>query len=273
MAHFTASDGVTLHYRDEGDGPPVLCLSGLTRNGDDFDYVAPHLADTRMIRLDYRGRGKSDWADPATYTVPREMADALELLDHLGLDRAAILGTSRGGLIALAMAATARDRLSGVCFNDVGPEIDQGGLAAIMAYLGRNPTWTSYAEATTARRDAMTGFAGVPESRWREEVERHYHQTPRGLSINYDPRLREAVEAAGESATVPDLWPFYDALEGLPVAVIRGANSNILNRETMDKMQHRLTDVIAAEVPDRGHVPFLDEPEAVAALRAWVDRL
>lgn len=273
MPHFTTSDGVTLHYRDDGSGPAVLCLSGLTRNGSDFDYAAPHLSDTRLIRLDYRGRGKSDWADPATYTIPREMQDALELLDHLGLERAAILGTSRGGIIALGMAMAARERLAGVCFNDIGPEIDMTGIAVIMGFLGRNPTWKTWAEAATQRATVMAGFANVPPERWREEVERHYHQTPDGLIINYDPRLREAVEASTKTAVPADLWDPYAALEGLPVAVIRGANSDILGPETFARMRDSLPGVIAAEVPDRGHVPFLDEPQAVDALREWVARL
>lgn len=273
MPHFTSSDGITLHYRDAGTGPAVLCLSGLTRNGEDFDYAAPHLAECRLIRLDYRGRGKSDWADPATYSIAREMQDALELMDHLGLARAAILGTSRGGIIALAMTAAARDRLTGVCFNDVGPEIDMSGIEAIMGFLGRNPTWKTWGEAATQRATVMAGFANVPASRWREEVTRHYHQTPEGLIINYDPRLREAVEATRDSAVPTDLWDLYTALKGLPVAVIRGANSDILSQDTFARMRARLPGVIAAEVPDRGHVPFLDEPASVAALREWVGRL
>ncbi len=131
MPEFLAADGTRLHFTDEGAGLPLLCLAGLTRNGRDFDHVAPHLAGVRLIRLDYRGRGQSDWADPATYTVAQEAADALALLDHLGIARAAILGTSRGGLIAMVLAATAKDRLTGVALNDIGPEIAPRGLEVI----------------------------------------------------------------------------------------------------------------------------------------------
>lgn len=97
MPHFTTADGLSLYYSDEGEGVPVLCLAGLTRNSRDFDFVAPHLSGVRLIRMDYRGRGRSDRASHTTYTVPQEAADALALLDHLGLEKAAILGTSRGG--------------------------------------------------------------------------------------------------------------------------------------------------------------------------------
>ncbi|MGB1035026.1 MAG: alpha/beta fold hydrolase, partial [Primorskyibacter sp.] len=123
MPYVTTTDGLSLYYTDTGSGIPVLCLSGLTRDHRDFSYVAPYLAPPnrdglRMICMDYRGRGKSDWTDPATYTIPQEAQDAVTLMDHLGIDKAAILGTSRGGLIAMGLAAGARDRLLGVALND-----------------------------------------------------------------------------------------------------------------------------------------------------------
>ncbi|MEL7116321.1 MAG: alpha/beta fold hydrolase, partial [Pseudomonadota bacterium] len=202
---FTASDGTRLAYRDEGNGLPVLCLSGLTRNGSDFDYVAPHLSDLRLIRLDYRGRGASDWADPATYTIPTEAADALSLLDHLGIEKAAILGTSRGGMIAMMLAATAKDRLLGVCLNDVGPELDATGLDVIKGYIGRNPVAKSLPDLAMARARMLNGFANVPDQRWMEEAEKHYIVTGAGITINYDPDLARIFD---EPATaVPDLWP------------------------------------------------------------------
>src|SRR5699024_8561674 len=111
MAYFTTGDGLSLYYEDHGDGPAVLCLAGLTRNSRDFDLLAPHLPDIRLIRMDYRGRGQSDHdPDHGNYNVMREAQDVVELLDHLELERVVTLGTSRGGLIAMALAATHRDR-------------------------------------------------------------------------------------------------------------------------------------------------------------------
>jgi pimeloyl-ACP methyl ester carboxylesterase len=271
---FTAPDGTGLHVTDEGprDGKPVLCLAGLTRNGTDFDYVAPHLADVRLIRMDYRGRGKSDWADPATYQVAVEAADALALLDHLGIARAAVLGTSRGGLIGMLLAAIAKERLTGICLNDIGPVIEPGGLAAIEAFIGMAPREKTLKEAAAGRAKIMAGFANVPEGRWLQEVQKHYVEGPEGLSINYDPRLREAFLAAFD-APAPDLWPVFDAMAGLPLALIRGAHSDLLSVETAAEMRRRRPDMIFAEVPDRGHVPFLDEPQAVSAIRKWVEAL
>ena len=272
MPDFRAPDGTRLSYSDEGLGRPILCLAGLTRNSSDFDYVAPHLSGVRLIRLDYRGRGRSDWADPATYTIPTEAQDALTLLDHLGLAQTAILGTSRGGLIAMLLAATAKDRLTGIFLNDIGPELAPEGLATILGYIGRNPVQKTYAEAARMRSTLLAGFRNVPQSRWEEEVHKHYIETSEGLVINYDPRLRDAVEQAG-TQPAPDLWPLFDATAGLPLAAIRGANSDLLSAATLARMKERRPDMIAAEIPDRGHVPFLDEPEALAALQGWMAKL
>ena len=274
MANFQTSDGVTLFYTDDAtDAVPVLCLSGLTRNSTDFSYIDGLLPDARLIKMDYRGRGKSDWvADFTTYSVAREAQDALELMDHLGIEKFAILGTSRGGLIAMTLGAMCMDRILGVAMNDIGPELDAQGLAAIMVFLGRAPVWKTYAEAAAARSGVMAGFANVPDSRWREEVEKQHHQTPQGLINTYDPKLRDAVAASSLQA-IPDLWPFFTAFTHVPVALIRGANSDLLSAESFARMQRELPDALAVTVADRGHIPFLDEPEALATLRAWIARL
>lgn len=267
---FTADDGAKLAYSDEGEGLPVLCLAGLTRNMADFDHVAPHLTGVRMIRMDYRGRGQSDYTGAATYTVPQEAKDALALLDHLGVKKAAVLGTSRGGLIGLFLAAVAKDRLLGLCLNDVGPHIEREGLERIKDYVGRNPNAKTH-ETVAERMAALSpGFANVPEGRWLSDARKFYDETPEGLRIKYDLALREAFLAAFEGEA-PDLWPLWEATAGLPVAVIRGANSDLLGREAYAEMQRRRPDGIYTEVPDRAHVPWLDEAESLTAIGAWID--
>jgi pimeloyl-ACP methyl ester carboxylesterase len=262
------TDGLSLHYTCQGVGLPVLCLSGLTRTGADFDYVAPHLPGIRLIRMDYRGRGQSDWADPMTYTVGQEAQDVHALLNHLGLSQVAILGSSRGGSIAMSLALTAKARLLGVALNDIGPQISLAGFEVIRGYVGHNPVQKTWAEAARARARMMTGFVGVPESRWLDEVKHHYDQTDSGLVIRYDPRLRDAVR---RSVSWPDAWPLFDALAGLPLALIRGANSDLLTAETAAEMRRRRPDMVYAEVSDRGHIPFLDEPESLTVLRRWLE--
>lgn len=273
-AFFTAPDGARLAYHDNIAGTPaktpILCLSGLTRDMRDFDYVSRHLRDVRLIRMDYRGRGESEWTGADSYTVPTEGGDVLALLDHLGLDKVAILGSSRGGLVAMYLAATAKDRLAGICFNDVGPQLLAGGLAHIATYLGVAPTIETLAEAADRLplNMAPLGFANVPPSRWADEAVRHYVQGDGRLELTYDPDLRVAFDRT-MSQPAGDAWPLFDACADLPLALIHGAGSNLLGADGVAEMRRRRPDMIYAEVPDRGHIPFLDEPEALTAIARW----
>ncbi|KHA53353.1 alpha/beta fold hydrolase [Sulfitobacter geojensis] len=273
MARFTTSDGLAIHYTDEGSGLPILCLAGLTRTEADFDYVTPHLSGNRLIKMDYRGRGQSDFdPDWQNYALPVECRDVLELLAHLGLEKVAVLGTSRGGLNAMGLAAAAKDRLLGVALNDVGPVIEPAGLDMIRHYIGRPPAAKTHADAAAAMARAFPEFRDVPDSRWMAEAEKHYVQTDTGLAITYDPHLRDAVLAAMDGPDV-DLWPFFDALAGLPLACIWGEGSNLLSEATVREMQSRRPDMILGSVPGRGHVPFLDEPQSIAALHKWIGEM
>lgn len=275
MNRFTTSDGLSLSYLDEGTGLPLLCLAGLTRNTADFDDLAAGLdRPVRLIRLNARGRASSDHApDPMSYTIPIEARDALELLDHLGLAKAVIIGTSRGGLIAMLLAATAKDRLAGVLLNDIGPVTGDVGMQRILDYVGIPPQAGNYVElARLLRRNLGEDFPDISESRWAVYAERWFRETPGGIALRYDPRLREAVLAQAAAAP-PDIWPLFDALDGLPLAMLRGENSNLLTPETFKAMQTRRPDAGAAEVRNRGHVPFLNEPESLATIHALIDRV
>ncbi|MBL3573236.1 alpha/beta hydrolase [Rhodovulum sulfidophilum] len=276
MTRFAADDGRMLAYDDRGRGTPLLCLAGLTRNMDDFEPVLDAFADrARVIRLDTRGRGGSD-RDPdfMNYNLIRESRDALNLMDHLGLDRVAILGTSRGGLIAMMLAASHKDRLSGVCLNDIGPLVEPRGMANIMSYLGLPPGYADYDDAAAQLALKMRDrFPGVGRDQWRAYARRLWDATPDGLALRYDPALRHAVMEQSATDALPDLWPLFDALDGLPLALIRGAHSDILSPETASEMQRRRPDMIFAEIPDRGHPPFLDEPAAVAAIATLLERI
>ncbi|MCU0801838.1 MAG: alpha/beta hydrolase [Rhodobacteraceae bacterium] len=269
MGMFQAGDGTPLHYDDRGEGMPLLCLSGLTRTMGDFQYLMPHLPPLRVIRMDYRGRGGSGWSGAASYTVAQEAADAVALLDHLGVQRAAVLGTSRGGLIGMVLGAVARGRLLGLCLNDVGPVLERAGLVRIQDYVGRNPVARTIEAYAAAMPRYNPGFAGVPARRWQEEAELHAKVTDTGLAITYDPALRDSF-LASMAAPAGDAWPLFDALAGLPIALIRGANSDLLSMETAMEMQRHRPDMIFANVPDRAHIPFLDEPESLQAIGAFL---
>lgn len=276
---FTTSDGLSLDFSDAGEGgagqPPVLCLPGLTRNRRDFDELVAARGDRhRMICLTFRGRGNSD-RDPEmlNYNPAVEARDVVELLDHLGVPRVVVVGTSRGGLVSMVLAAAVRDRLAGVLLNDIGPELAPDGLAQIMTYLGVVPRARTHAEAAQALAVRMGAeFPGVTEEKWLDCARRWFDEGDGGLALNYDARLRDMMQMALDQDPPADLWPLFDAFAGLPLAVLRGANSRLLSRETLAEMQARRPDMIVAEVPDRGHVPFLDEPEALTVFDALMAR-
>jgi pimeloyl-ACP methyl ester carboxylesterase len=269
---FHAADGTAIAYDSHGTGLPLLCLPGLTRTMRDFEYLMPHLPPCHLIRLDYRGRGGSEWSGAATYTIAQEAADALALLDHVGIDRAAILGTSRGGLIGMYLGAVARDRVLGLCLNDVGPVLERAGLIRIQDYIGRNPAAKTHAALAAAMPRQNPGFAKVPDARWLAEATKHAVAGDGGLRITYDPALRDSF-LVSMAAPPADAWPLFDALAGLPLALIRGANSDLLSAQTAAEMQRRRPDMMMATVPDRAHIPFLDEPESLATIHAFLGGL
>lgn len=270
MATFRTNDGLTLYYEDSGKGQPLLCLAGLTRNCRDFDPLRAALPGVRVIALDYRGRGLSEFdGDYLNYNILRESRDALGLMDHLGLETATVLGTSRGGLIAMELAASHAERLSGVILNDVGPELGAAGLARIMQYLGEPPQHPDFESAARAMQaEHAAEFPSVSLSVWRRQAEAQFRETETGLALRYDPRLRRAVLEQAASEKAPDLWLLFNALKSLPVGLLHGANSDILRPETVAEMRRRHPGLMVADVADRGHVPFLDEPQSLELIRA-----
>ncbi|MEN9844440.1 MAG: hypothetical protein RLZZ612_2269 [Pseudomonadota bacterium] len=274
MNFFTTPDGARLAFQDEGQraGIPLLALAGLTRDSRDFDYMAQHLPQVRLMRLDSRGRGRSAWTGPDTYTVAQEAQDALALLDHLGVERAALIGSSRGGLLGMVMAATHKDRLLGICLNDIGPVIERSGLDRIRTYLGMTPPYTTLTEVARCLPLTTPGFDGVPHQRWMDEAIRHFVPYDGYVGLTYDPALRLSFEAAMAAPPV-DLWPLFDACAGLPLALIRGAHSDVLTAATAQAMQQRRPDMSYAEIPNRGHIPFLDEAESLHCIHAWLDAI
>ncbi|MEM9146782.1 MAG: alpha/beta hydrolase [Pseudomonadota bacterium] len=277
MQHFRAADGRMLSFRDSGgQGPVVLCLAGLTRNARDFDSLAERLAPhRRVVRMNARGRGGSDWAkDPlAEYTIAVELGDVMALIAHLGVTRLAVIGTSRGGILGMALAAAMPGVLSGLVLNDVGAQIETKGLLAIMDYLGHPPDAPDFdaAAAALAERNAAQ-FPGVPLARWVRHARAIYDDRDGRPVLAYDPALRQAVGATLDpSLPHVDLWLMLDALATMPVLLIRGANSDILSAETAERMQARLPLLTRSEIADRGHAPFLDEPSAIKAIEGFLE--
>jgi pimeloyl-ACP methyl ester carboxylesterase len=281
---WTSHDGLELYCRvydgtaaaRASHAPTVLCLPGLTRNSRDFESLAPHLAARhRVVCPDLRGRGFSardpQWHNyhPGTY-----LADLQRLLQVLDLGRVAVIGTSLGGILGMMLGATAPERVAGLVLNDVGAEVDPRGIERIRGYTGLLPPVASWDEAIRQYR-AVNGDAwpDLSDETWARYVRRSYRADATGRPVlDCDPRVGDALRAA--QAPAPDgLWPVFDRLGAIPVLVIRGALSDILSAETLDRMQRQKPDLERVTVGNRGHVPLLDEPEALGAIDRFLARL
>ena len=277
----SADKRLSLYARDYGSpfagAPAVLCLHGLTRNSADFEWIAGHLsARYRVVAADMRGRGRSDWDPlPVNYTPAVYVQDMLGLLDHLSIDRAAIIGTSMGGLMAMIMGVMARDRMTGAVINDVGPDIEAAGLARIASYTGKTRPVTSWIEAAqTAQFINEVAFPDYGADDWMAFARRLFRERDGVPVPAYDPAISGAFKPQTDAPVAPpDLWPMWDGLQGLPILAIRGGLSDLLSEATLETMAERHADMIAVTIPNRGHAPMLDEPQAVTAIDAFLARL
>jgi pimeloyl-ACP methyl ester carboxylesterase len=272
---WTSGDGLKLHYRDypgRADRPPILCLPGLTRNARDFEGVAERLAgDWRLICVELRGRGRSDYAkDAMTYLPPVYWQDVEALIAELALERFILFGTSLGGLITMLLAMADRKRIAAALLNDIGPVLEPEGLEHIRSYVGRSQTWPSWLHAARAICEMQSDrYPDWDIDQWLVYAKRLCKLTAGGrIVFDYDMRIAEPFRApAGDSGF--DLWTAFAALDGISSLVVHGEISDLLSRETVHRMVAENRAMEAVTVPRVGHAPTLDEPEAQAA----IDRL
>jgi pimeloyl-ACP methyl ester carboxylesterase len=275
---FTVRDGLRLHYRDyPGDAarPPILCLPGLTRNGKDFADLAEHLSPRfRVIALDFRGRGMSDYDPvPERYIPPTYALDVLELLDQLAIPEAIFVGTSLGGLVTMAIAALAPQRIAAAILNDVGPDLSDAGLERIRSYVGKGIRFKSWDEAgdTIAANNAHA-FEAYSHDDWVGMAKRNMREENGEIVFDYDMAIAEPFNTSGPTPQI-DMWPLFAALARKPLLVIRGANSDLLSGEALARMHAAAPGMKSAVVPGIGHAPALTEPEAAAAIDAFLAEL
>lgn len=273
---WTSADGLTLYFRDYAgpqgcDGPPVLCMHGLTRNSRDFAELAQHIAKTRRVIVpEMRGRGQSDYApDSSTYNPAQYVADVELLLKQEGIDRFISIGTSMGGLMTMMLAAAKPGRLVAVVMNDIGPQIETAGLDRIGGYVGQGrsyPTWIHAARSMASVHGEA--FPGYDLEAWIEMAKRTMVVSQNGrVSYDYDMAIAEPFKQPGNAAPA-DLWPAFDALKGVPMVLVRGALSDLLSPQTVAEMGKRNPAMTQVTVPNVGHAPMLNEPEALSAIEA-----
>lgn len=279
--HYRAPDGLDLFAWRYGpaDAPlTALCMHGLTRNHRDFEPMIAKLNGRfAFVAVDVRGRGRSARdPDPSHYTPATYAGDMIALLDHLGLQRVALIGTSMGGLMSMLMMRTVPERVLGVVLNDVGPVLERAGLQRIAGYVTEvKPLadWTAAAEAV-ARVQADI-FPDYGSDDWMAFARRTFRELPSGEVIpDYDPAITRTVgDVKPWIALRFAMWRLFKAMRKAPLLVIRGETSDILSERTAARMLRRHPDAALVTVPRVGHAPILDEPEAVTAIDAFLTRL
>ena len=277
--YWWSNDGLRLHYRDypgPADRPPILCLPGLTRNARDYHDLARRLSpDWRVIAIDLRGRGDSGYAkDPMSYVPLTSVQDVEALLRELDVARYVAFGTSLGGIVAMLLAGTARERLAGLMLNDVGPEISPEGLSRIRSYVGKSNTWPTWLHAARAVAEANESvYPDFQLEDWLAMAKRLYRLNSAGrIVLDYDMKIAEPFRVPGNEAG-PDMWRALDGLKTVPTLLVRGATSDVLAANVAERMAGVLEQGDLLTIPDTGHAPTLDEPEAIAAIDRLLARI
>jgi pimeloyl-ACP methyl ester carboxylesterase len=254
------------------DNPRVLiCVHGLTRNGRDFDMVAQALAaDYRVVCPDVVGRGRSGrLRDPSAYGIPQYVADMVTLIARLDVDSVHWLGTSMGGMVGMALAAQESTPVRRLVLNDVGPLVTVEALERIATYVGTDPTWASLDEAMAYIRVIGAPFGQLDEVQWRHLTEYSVGQRSDGRwGFVYDPLIAAPFKAAFNGQPI-DLWPLYEGVR-CPTLVIRGAESDLLTRDTWQQMGERGPRAKLAEIPGVGHAPMFLSADQIAVVRDFL---
>jgi pimeloyl-ACP methyl ester carboxylesterase len=266
--YVSAQDGLRLHVREYGTraspGLPVVCLPGLARSAADFDDLAPALAagppERHVIAIDSRGRGHSDHdADHTNYNCMTELGDIVGILFELGVGPAVFVGSSRGGILTMLLGAAHPISIAAVVLHDVGPVHECKGMARIKSYLGKMPHPRTFEEGAEALRGLMgEQFPKLTAAQWLLTAQRTWHLKQDGLQPAYDLGIARALAGVDINRPMPPLWHEFDALAGVPMLVVRGANSDLLSSETVASMRARRAHLDVIEVADQGHAPLLE---------------
>jgi pimeloyl-ACP methyl ester carboxylesterase len=278
----SSTDGLRIYARDEGplasDALPVVCLPGLARTSADFHSLSAALAGDpvrprRVVSIDYRGRGRSQWdPDWTRYDVKVELDDVLQVLTAAGIEEAVFVGTSRGGLITMGLGALRPAVLRGAVLNDIGPAIEAEGLARIGSYVGKLPSPRDFREgAEILRRISERQFPGWTEREWDLLARGTWVESETGLVLAYDPKLMNTLANLDPVTPMPDLWPLFEGLKRIPVLVLRGEHSDILSAETVERMRDAHPGLEVETVPGQGHAPLL-EGDLVSRIARFVAR-
>jgi len=280
LNHVQCLDARGLHrmaYWEWGDAanPRVLvCAHGVSRQGRDFDVLAQAMSDRyRVVCPDVVGRGQSDaLADPSGYQIPAYVADMVTLLARLNASTVHWFGTSMGGLIGLGLASLKQTPISRLVLNDVGPAIRFEAIQRISSYLGAPVRWSTLDEAADYLWSISQGFGPHTREQWLALTRPMLKPDGDGYKPHYDPAIAVPFKALtlelvarGETMT----WAAYDAIS-CPTLLLRGADSDLLTRETAIAMTQRGPKAQLREFEGVGHAPMLIADDQVRAVREFL---
>jgi pimeloyl-ACP methyl ester carboxylesterase len=261
-----------LEWGDAANRDVVVCVHGLTRSARDFDDLARALSlRFRVVCPDVAGRGDSDWlADPMHYAIPQYVSDMVTLVARLDVEAVSWVGTSMGGLIGMALAAQRGSPVQRLVVNDAGPVVAKVALQRIADYLGRAPVFPTFEHAEQYVRTAFAPFGRHSDAQWKHLAEAWLRRNDDGTwRAHYDPRIGEPFRAAMPEGDL-ELWPVWDAIR-CPTLVVRGAQSDLLSRETTQRMAGRGPKAKVAEIPDVGHAPTLMDAGQISLVRDFLN--
>jgi pimeloyl-ACP methyl ester carboxylesterase len=266
-----------MHYVEWGDPAAervAICVHGLTRNGRDFDFLARALLpEFRVVCPDVAGRGESDWLTAKEdYAYPQYCADMTALIARItggGKARAIHwVGTSMGGIVGMLLASRPNTPIVKLVVNDVGAVIPKAALERIRAYVGKDPRFKSLEELEARVRLVSAPFGPLTDAQWRHLTVTGGKQYPDGSwGFRYDPGI--AIPFEKQAHAVADLWPVWDAV-ACPTLLIRGAQSDLLLKDTAAAMTRRGPKPRLVEFEGVGHAPMLMADDQIKLVRDFL---
>jgi len=261
-----------LEWGDPSNDKVLICVHGLTRNANDFDYVGPALAnDFRVISIDMAGRGSSDWLENKKhYNYHTYIKDILLFMKAKNLKSAYWLGTSMGGLIGMCLATYYPKYIKAMVLNDIGPEMPNRTLDRIRKYTSKEATFDTLNEAEQFIKIIFKYFGIKEEEHWK-----HITQTSLVLCLdgkyrlNYDSGVAEKATKANRTEFL-DLWYLWKKVY-CPVLLIHGAKSDILLSSTIEKMK-KYRDFDLHTIEEAGHAPYLVYEHDIKAIKDWLNK-
>jgi pimeloyl-ACP methyl ester carboxylesterase len=200
-----------------------------------------------------------------------EATDALAAATALGIERAIVVGTSRGGIIAMILGTLRAGLVAGVVLIDIGPVIEGTGLLRIkgaLAALSRPlRNWDDAAD--LLRSNAGERFSAVTDAEWHALARATFGETPAGLTPLFDRKLLRTLDDLDVTRPIPALWRVFASLARVPLLVVRGENSDVLSSRTLEEMRARHSHLEDVTVPGQGHAPLLRDAPTLMRLEAF----